>query len=396
MFAAAWPVRVWRTLGDRSAAKLQRRGIEYPLWVPASAMLLEIGLTTGAVVQREGDLLAWTALGIMVVAASHALQIAATRWISCWITAVIVLAGVAIVMTTPYDGAVDLAPAVLAILVAETTASEGFWRGSAVTVASWVVVVAGGTPEPVLSMGEIAMGLLVGAMLVWLTRALVAERRERARENERATLAERQRIAREIHDVLAHSMSVTLLQVAGARRALLDDDLPEADAALADAEQVGRAALTDIRRTVGLLADGDGTMTPQPGGRDLEQLIASMRTAGLDLDISISGDPGALSGSVGLAVYRVTQEALTNAVKHAPGRPVALRLDLDRGTSLRIENAVPAGARVARDGHGLDGMRARAEQIGARLQAGTFGDRWVVALDLPEADAGCAVTRRMR
>jgi len=386
----------WHRLADRSAAKLERRGLEYPLWVPASAMLLEVGLTAGAVIQREGGLLAWTAVGIVIVTASHVVQAAATRWVACWITAAIVLAGVAIVMSTPYDGAVDLAPAVLAILVAETTASEGVWRGAAVTVLSWGVVVLGHTPQPLLSSGEIAMGLLVGTMLVWLTRALVAERHERARENERATLAERQRIAREIHDVLAHSMSVTLLQVAGARRALLDDDLGEAEAALADAEEVGRAALADIRRTVGLLADGDGTTSPQPGGHDLEQLIDSMRSAGLDLDTSISGDPGVLSNSVGLAVYRVAQEALTNAVRHAPGRPVSLRLDLGRRTSLRVENPVPAGAARSSGGHGLDGMRARADQIGARLQAGPFGDRWVVALDLPESDTGCAVTRRMR
>ncbi len=385
------PSTLWRRVADRSARKLRRRGLEYPLWVAASATVLEIGLAAGAVVQRDGPTPSWIAVGVVVVAASHGVQLVSTTWVSCWITASIALTGVAIIMSRPYDGAVDLAPAVLAILVAEVTASDGLVRGLVVTGAAWAVVALAGTPQPALAMGEIALGVLVGTMLIWQSRALVAERRERLREGERATLAERQRIAREIHDLVAHSMSVTLLQVTGARRALLDDDVAEAADALADAERVGREALNDIRRTVGLLADDQGSLAPQPTAADLPALLESMTAAGLAIHVETRGDLATVPDAIGLSLYRITQEALSNVVKHAPGCPAVVRVRRTSGTTtLEVTNPRPVATTDDGSGHGVAGMRARAEQLGAALRVGPQDDAWVVRLAVRDHPDGRA------
>ena len=141
-------------------------------------------------------------------------------------------------------------------------------------------------------------------MLRWQMRALAAERSERERERERATLAERQRIAREIHDLVAHSLSVTMLHVTGAKQALVEDhDVDDAVAALSDAEQVGRQAMAEIRRTVGVLATEPTGAHPLPCAEDIDALVAQVRDAGLPVDYRSRGDldpaqPGDRSGHV--------------------------------------------------------------------------------------------------
>ncbi|ONF61744.1 sensor histidine kinase, partial [Amycolatopsis keratiniphila] len=120
---------------------------------------------------------------------------------------------------------------------------------------------------------------------------------------------ERQRIAREVHDVVGHSLSITLLHLTGARHALQQDrDVDEAIEALTEAEQVGRAAMADIRRTVGLLADSPSGSAPLPGVEDIATLVERTRSAGLAVRYTQEGDLGRVGASEGLGLYRIVQE----------------------------------------------------------------------------------------
>lgn len=197
-----------------------------------------------------------------------------------------------------------------------------------------------------------------------------------------ARTEERNRIARELHDVIAHSLTVSLLHVTSARVAL-EYAPADAAAALAEAERIGRETLAEVRGTVGLLRD-DGAVTgnrPQPGAADLGALVAGFRGAGADVDLQVTGDGNRVSDVAGLTIYRIAQEALTNAVRHAPGSPIQLRFSVAaQGISLVVESSGPA-----RDGRGLGlvGMHERAAAVGGSCEAGPGGTGWVVRALIP-------------
>ncbi|GAB2487273.1 sensor histidine kinase [Jatrophihabitans fulvus] len=198
----------------------------------------------------------------------------------------------------------------------------------------------------------------------------------------RAQAEERARIARELHDVIAHSLTVSLLHVSSARVALVDDPA-DADRALAEAERLGRASLDEVRHAVGTLrARGASDPTaPLPGSTDLPDLVAGFRRAGADVSATVEGDLESLPATVGLAAYRIVQEALTNAAKHAPGRPVTLRVDAtDRSVGLLVDSEGRPGDGT---GLGLVGMRERAESVGGTCEAGPGGPGWRVRASLP-------------
>jgi signal transduction histidine kinase len=213
---------------------------------------------------------------------------------------------------------------------------------------------------------------------------------------EQAVVQERQRIAREIHDVIAHSLTVTMLHLTGARLAL-QHDTAEAAEALLEAERLGRQSLADIRRTVGLLtpADGvDGTASPLPGAGEIRGLVAQYRGAGLDVRAKVSGDPASVSLATGLGLYRMVQEALANVAKHDPRSrtlvtidvgPAAVRLKVRSrraGTAQSVPQAIIADD-GAPSGLGIKGMIERAALLGGRLTAGPNGDGWVVEAAVP-------------
>jgi signal transduction histidine kinase len=204
------------------------------------------------------------------------------------------------------------------------------------------------------------------------------DREQRAR---RAVSDERSRIARELHDVVAHNVSVMVVQAAGARRTL-DRDPARAKEVLAGIEETGRQALTEMRRLLGVLrTDDDATNSraPQPGVSRLDDLVDNVRAAGLPVQLTVEGIPKALSAGVDLSAYRIVQEALTNSLKHA-GPAVAdvvLRYDVNtlevtvrdtgRGSAAALE-ATPDGGNGAP--HGLVGMRERVALFGGELHAG--------------------------
>jgi signal transduction histidine kinase len=204
--------------------------------------------------------------------------------------------------------------------------------------------------------------------------------RERDAQAKIAVAAERARIARELHDVVAHNVSVMIVQADGASF-VMDSSPEQAKAALATIAGTGRQALEEMRRLLGLLrsADTAGEYVPQPGVEQLPDLLEQVRSAGLPVAFSVEGEPRELPRGVELTAYRIVQEALTNARKHGGPRTTAsvrIRFD-DRGVGVLIEDdGRGASAELARDGgedgfgHGLIGMRERVGMVGGTLDAG--------------------------
>lgn len=378
---------------DRIEEEGGRHGLAYPWWIPVASVAGQVGCAIVAVAQRGAVLPPEpVALAVVLVAAPYVLQFV-RPWVPWWLRSLFVLSGTAWLLTTPggVDPQMDVTVGVIAIMNAEVTATDGAKVGIGVTAVSIVVfMVSDLNAGTGLHTIEIMFGLVVGAMLRTQMRAVVAERDARAGESERATLAERQRIAREIHDLVGHSLSVTLLHVTGARRALSeDDDVPEAIDALTDAERIGRQAMTDIRRTVHVLATEPEGTAPLPSAGDVDALVDDVRAAGLTVDYRVVGDREALSPAAGLGVYRIAQESLANVAKHAPQERVDLTLDVgvDR-LRLRVRNRRPDPHEPpGTDGSGLTGMASRAQQLGGACEAGPDGDHWQVDLVVPVRSA---------
>ena len=222
------------------------------------------------------------------------------------------------------------------------------------------------------------------------TRALAERARRLEQESaaaaEQAVVEERQRIARELHDVIAHSVSVMTVQAGAVRRLLRPDQEKERDA-LQAVEATGREALTEMRRLVGMLRE-QGTMpefSPQPGMGTLDSLLDGVRAAGLPVELAVEGEPHELAPGVDLAAYRVVQEALTNALKHAG--PAHAWVDVSWGSdelALKISNDGRGDGDGTGGGQGLDGMRERVSLYGGEIASGTReGGGYFVAAWLP-------------
>jgi signal transduction histidine kinase len=199
---------------------------------------------------------------------------------------------------------------------------------------------------------------------------------------ERSRAEERHRIARELHDVIAHSLTVSLLHITSARLAV-EHDPADASRALAEAERLGQQSLTEVRATMGLLRSGpvDGIAPPVPGTGQLADLVQHVRNAGADISLVIDGDIEAVPATTGSTVYRIVQEALTNATRHAPGCPVTVRV-VAGGARAEVD-VDSAGPPTGGSGLGVDNMRERAQAVGGICTAGPGGRGWVVHASLP-------------
>lgn len=229
-----------------------------------------------------------------------------------------------------------------------------------------------------------AFSVLVGVLLRRSTRLADDLRRADVELANAAAREERHRIARDVHDLVAHSLTVVVLHVGGARRVLrLDPDA--AEAALTEAERVSRESLDAIRGVVGLLRE-DGE--PHRLSLDLERLVTTYRSAGLPVAVRIDGDPESLPLAARVALYRVVQEALANVARHsAPGTAVSVELVIDdESVVARITNddaGIPARPASGPGGFGLLGLQEQAASLGGELVSGRLGDAWVVECRLP-------------
>lgn len=222
---------------------------------------------------------------------------------------------------------------------------------------------------------------------------------EQERQTARAIEDERARIARELHDVVAHSLSVIVVQAGAERRSLHNSavDVQSVDSALGAIERAGRDALVDLRRLLGLLrrAEEPASLAPQPGLAQLDELLSSVRDAGVRVDVAITGERSTLPPGLDLTAYRIIQEALTNVLKHANARCVRVGVAFHRN---QVElHVTDDGAEASRtplastgSGHGLIGMRERVNVFGGTVATGPnpSGDGWSVHARLPLASVG--------
>ena len=219
-----------------------------------------------------------------------------------------------------------------------------------------------------------------------LAAELDAARRELAQQ---AVLAERRGIAREVHDFVGHGLAAVMLQVTSARHVLRRDPV-SAEEALRSAEEVGRRSMEELRRTVTQLRSDDetGVAPPLPSAKEIPTLVDQARAGGLAVELRLRGDLTRISTGVGVPLYRIAQEALANAARHAPRAHTVLGLELtDHQVRLVAESSGPVDAPPAADRerphYGLVGMRERAAALGGDFAAGPTPDGWRVSCRLP-------------
>jgi signal transduction histidine kinase len=226
------------------------------------------------------------------------------------------------------------------------------------------------------------------AELLRLTEALRVEREKQA---EVAVAAERTRISRELHDAVAHTVSVMTLQVGVVRRRLARGSVEEET--LHGAETLGRQAVDELRRIVGLVREGEApALVPLPSLGQLEELVDQVRATGTEVRLAVDGDVRSVGQAVDMSAYRIVQEALTNALRHAPGAAVDVAVTVRPSlVELRVANgparrAAP-GSRQG-GGNGLPGIRERVHVLGGSLQAAPGADGgFVLAAVLPDGSA---------
>ena len=256
------------------------------------------------------------------------------------------------------------------------SSSYGFMIGSAFVFGSNLVAALG----PVASFDRSAPFAVVTLVVMLLVRRVLGDRERRVQlaERERDVLAreavveERARIARELHDAIAHNVSMMVVQ-AGAERRVLEPEHGSTREVLETIEKIGRGALTEMRRLVGMLrSDSDDPLAPQPGLADLSLLVTQIRAAGLPVELSVEGERRALPLGIELSAYRIVQEALTNALKHAGNAhaTVSVRYGADSLELEVVDDGPGAPARASGGGHGLVGMRERVALYGGRFDAG--------------------------
>ncbi len=241
-----------------------------------------------------------------------------------------------------------------------------------------------------------ALGEFSGARRAYhveVERRLELLETERDQQARIAVAQERARIARELHDVVAHAVSVIVVQADGAGYAVRSQ--PEvAERALGTISATGREALTELRRLLGVLRSegGESDLAPQPGARSISDLAERVRAIGVPVRLDLAGELDDLPAGVGLGIYRIVQEALTNTIKHAgPGARAAVQVSrIGDRVELDVIDRGPGSSRglAADGGNGLIGMRERANVFGGTLHAGPHADGgWRVRAVLPVSTA---------
>jgi len=309
----------------------------------------------------------------------------------------------AVAVTAPVDAQFGLPIAAMLYTIGSRRSWEATFAAAAVVVATGLAYQLAGGPD--LSTGDLAeTGLLCAitggaGLYVGNRRASFDALRERAerlhREREllaeRAVAEERLRIAQELHDVVAHNVSLIVVQAQALGATVRDKRVADATDGIAD---LGRQTMAEMHRTLKLLRTSDNEAAgrePQPGLADLEGLLERSRAAGLPVDLAIEGEPRPLSQGVDLSAYRILQEALTNVFKHAGRVPTTITLGY-RADALELTVTDTGHARTttaAPGGHGLVGMRERAALFGGTLTAAPRnGHGFQVQAVLPYGESG--------
>jgi signal transduction histidine kinase len=282
---------------------------------------------------------------------------------------------------------------VLLLLSLYSLATHGKRRdgliGLGAGIASFVGLGLAGVPDLRTRDVLLAIALLVAA---WAVAEALRSRREQQRDQLRdqlraAVTEERLRIARELHDVVAHSMSLIAVQ-AGVGAHLIRTDPAAAEQSLDVIADTSRRALDQTRSMLGMLRETseDGTRPPTPWIDDLPELIDDVRAAGLEVELLRSGSASGLDPAVSLAAYRIVQESLTNVIKHSAARTATVIVaGSTDGVDLQVSDPGPArmAAGIASSGHGLVGLDERARLIGGSLTYGVRGDGYCVHATLP-------------
>jgi signal transduction histidine kinase len=220
--------------------------------------------------------------------------------------------------------------------------------------------------------------------------------REQQRQKEvaqAAAIEERGRIARELHDIISHGLGIVVLQ-AGAAEQILDRNPVQARTALGVIRRTGLDAIDEMARMLGLLrGEPQASRSPEPSLRDLDALIERARAGGLQVEVAMVGEVRSLPAPIELSAYRLVQEGLTNALKHAPTRCATLEIEYaEEWLRLRLANSA-SGQSGPGSGRGLPGMRERVNVFGGRFRAGpTPNGEWVLAIELPLTRAAAKAT----
>jgi signal transduction histidine kinase len=393
--------------------KEQARGsrrLPADVWLFDSGLaLVAAGMSTALFVFDNGPVGSGLPRGTLALAYAlallHTLPLAARRRFPGPVLALGVASGLAV-------AALGVSPIVLGLAILVAVYSVAAYGDRWVSLAGLAAAELGSaavqlTPGRFQTPTVVSNGLIIGA--AWLLGHFVGRRRAyaarleqtaelertRAEQARRAVTEERLRLARELHDVVAHSISVIAVQ-SGVGAHVASTQPEEAAKALAAIEATSRAALTELRRLLGVLrqeGEAQGALAPVPGLADLDRLLAEVAKAGLAVRLQVEGTPSTLPAGVDLSAYRIVQEALTNVVKHAgPARAqVTIRYG-DRALTVEVTDdgrgvAASTGDGQASVGHGLIGMRERVAVFGGDLEAGPRpAGGFRVAARLPLAD----------
>ena len=367
------------------------------------AAVAALAVAAAVLVIWQKHLLAQPGPGVVLALAGAVPFVLEARWPGLlrpgWplVSAMLVVGGCATALLAYRPAEGDTAVLFFIALAAWAAAATGPW----VSVPIGLLAVAGPVAMNLAGQSRTPVAAMIGTAFAWVAGSavrgqartaakLVAMQADAARHQ---IAEERQQLAREFHDLVAHTLSVTMLHMTAVRMSLEYGESDEALEALAEAQRAGREAMREMRQTVTLLGNSPSGAPPAalPHIRDLADLVAGYAAAGLAVDLDTGGDLASISGDVGLAAYRIVQESLTNAAKHAPGSAVAVKVRLDRDQlRLVITNHLsPAGPQppsTPGPGHGIAGMTRRAELAGGSVSAGPDGSRWRVIAVLPIGD----------
>lgn len=361
------------------------------------------GVAVGVVaVATVSEPAGWIEFGLLLVAAAAFLI-----W-SRWPLPIPILTAAVLVPVVLAQVTGELEPAMflvslLAIVIAGWAASTVTLVVAGLAALSSPLLIAAVQPPGGLAWGIWVMGIafpgfvgLVFRRQQTLTTELAAARRQL---DEQAVAEERRRIARDVHDLVGHGLAAMLLQVTSARH-VLRRDTDSADEALRVAEHVGRQSMQDLRRTVTLLRslDDSAIEPPLPGLSAVGALVDAARAGGLSVDYTASGEHDGVEPGVGLTVYRIAQEALVNAARHAPHAHTLVSTSVhDDRVDLAVDSVGPVApvshGSGERRGFGLQGMRERAEAVGGTLQTGPSDGGWRVRCRIPQHGTPPAVRR---